>query len=169
MDELIKRLQQHPKVILGMFLVTMLSSLMGIFLGWDKFYSDFLSKTLTLPVWIIIAALGIAALVRLYWPNRRAAPSELLLVEGQKFGVQQIVLDGKRFLNCTFDGTELVFRGEAAFGLERNHFRTPPRFVFEGSAGICFLTMRALYQSDEFRSYLERSLSSTEDGANSGN
>ncbi|WP_243555996.1 toll/interleukin-1 receptor domain-containing protein [Priestia megaterium] len=76
------------------------------------------------------------------------ATTELETIEGQSFGVQQVFLDGKRFVNCTFDGSELVYKGEKAFSLESNRFETFPRIAFYGHAGITLNALKAM-QKDE--------------------
>ena len=44
MDALIQLLQNNPVIVLSMFIVTVLSGLFPIILGWKRVYNDVLSK-----------------------------------------------------------------------------------------------------------------------------
>ncbi|MBQ2262604.1 MAG: hypothetical protein II336_14700 [Loktanella sp.] len=43
-------------------------------------------------------------------------------IKNQTFRHQEIVVDGKRFLGCTFDGVTLVYQGTGWFHFEQNKF-----------------------------------------------
>ncbi|PAU60833.1 hypothetical protein [Pseudomonas indica] len=157
MDKIAERLQRHPMVVLVMFVLSALSALMTIVLGWDVFYESFLSKEMSFPVWLIILVVFFGAIIYVFSRGRfPLAPKQLETVEGKQFGVQQIEVDGKNFVNCTFDGSELVFRGLNGFSLQKNNFVTPPRITFQDYAGNTIWVMRALYKDPAFRTYVER-------------
>ncbi|PEX84078.1 toll/interleukin-1 receptor domain-containing protein [Bacillus cereus] len=82
---------------------------------------------------------------------------ELETIEGRTFGVEQVQLDGKRFVNCTFDGSELVYKGQEAFGLEKNEFKGPPRIAFIDYAGTTLGILKALHSSGpEFKELISK-------------
>lgn len=90
--------------------------------------------------------------------STEGAKKELEIIEGQRFGVQQVFLDGKRFLNCTFDGSELVYKGEKGFSLESSHFETPPRIAFTGYAGTTLNVLKAMQNEEVFRDMILKTL-----------
>lgn len=155
LSKLVDTLQKHPLIILIMFVLTLGSAVVTIVLGWDQFYNSFLSKELTIPVWLFILLAFVFAVVFIFRKNVPVKQQELETVEGKNFGVQQIEMDGKRFVNCTFDGSELVFRGTDGFSLEGNRFKTPPRIAFQDYAGNTLAVMKALNQDASFKSYIE--------------
>jgi len=97
--------------LLVMFLISVLSGLMGIIFGYKRFYDDFLSKSITLPVYAYLIILFVVALAIIFWPAIKNRPKGLQTIKGESFGVQRIFVDGKRFVNCKFSKTELVYTG----------------------------------------------------------
>jgi hypothetical protein len=92
-------LQSNPTIVLVMFVVTILSASMTIILGWKDFYRDYLSKAITIPVWLMILSL-IACLLFVHFGGKESdygASRELISIEGKRFGVQQVILDGKKW------------------------------------------------------------------------
>lgn len=134
-------------------------SLNPLFISWEDFYTNYLSKPITIPVWLPIISIFLLLVIFVFRPQKKK-PSikQLETIEGENFGVQQVILDGKRFVNCTFDGSELVFNGLNAFALEGNTFETPPRISFQQHAGMTFQVIKTLYDSPDFNSYIELSL-----------
>jgi hypothetical protein len=158
LNKLIETLQKHPLIIFGMFILTLLSALVTIVLGWEQFYNSFLSKELNIPIWLFLLIGLIVAVLFIFKKSGPVKTNELETVEGKEFGVQQVEMDGKKFVNCTFDGSELIFRGVDGFGLEKNNFKTPPRITFQDYAGNTLAVISALYQEDNFRPYIEGTL-----------
>ena len=156
MNKLAEILQRHPLIIVSMFALSLLSSVVTIILGWEQFYNSFLSKEISIPIWAYLFAILIFAI---YFIFREAAPKftkELETIEGKSFVVQQVEMNGKRFVNCSFDGSELVFRGINGFSLEHNTFEVPPRISFQGNAGTTLAVMKVLYGDQNFRPYIEK-------------
>ena len=52
---------------------------------------------------------------------------------GRKYGQERIVMDGMHFVDCVFDGTQLVYFGGAVPIMNRCQLNGV-RFVFEGPA-----------------------------------
>ncbi|MGD6796620.1 toll/interleukin-1 receptor domain-containing protein [Metabacillus indicus] len=76
----------------------------------------------------------------------------LELIEGKTFGVEQVYLDGNNFVNCIFEGSELVYKGEYGFGLESCKFRGIPRIKFADFAGTTLNVLKTFYNAGpEFR------------------
>lgn len=154
--KLTDQLQRNPLVVFFMFIIALLSGIITVVLGWSDFYNDYLSKEIVIPLWMLLLLGLIAAVFLIIKPTKRNKPKGLITVEGEKFGVQQIVVDGKRFVNCEFDGTELVFKGEQAFSLEGNRFISPPRIAFTEHAGDTVAVLKAFYNTSEFRPYVAK-------------
>lgn len=65
-----------------------------------------------------------------------------------------VILDGKHFTNCSFDGTELVFRGKISFSLSNNNFRAI-RVTFKDDAALTIEAIIAMYADESFRPIIE--------------
>lgn len=146
-----------------MFIISVLSGLMGIILGWKKFNEDFLSKSITLPVYVYLIILFVVFLAIIFWPAIKNRPKPLRTIKGASFGVQRIVVDGKRFVNCTFRKTELVFRGEAGVGFEGCSL-TNPGFTFDGPAANTAKILKLLYTIPEMRPLIENTFEAIKKG-----
>lgn len=155
MNKFTSSLQQHPVIVLIMFILTVLSAIITIALGWETFYESFLAKEVKAPVWFIFILALVIFTGYILKQSRPKQPTELTTVEGKEFGVQQIEMDGKRFVNCRFDGSELVFRGKNGFGLEHNTFDNPPRISFQDHAAITLSVMKALNDDPNFSRYIQ--------------
>lgn len=156
MKKLTSYLTQNPIIVLIMFLISLIGGIIGIALGWNQFYSDYLSYKIEIPIWLMLILIIIFLLFFLFHSRKPTKTTkELETIEGQRFGVQQINLDGKRFVNCSFDGSELIFKGENGFALEGNSFNSPPRFRFESYAGTTMAILQALRSDDAFKKSIE--------------
>ena len=56
---------------------------------------------------------------------------EFETIRGAKFGKEEVPADGREFIDCTFDGTTLIFRGEAPFYV---HGQGAPMILFTDHA-----------------------------------
>jgi hypothetical protein len=163
MDSLIQLLQNNPLIILIMFIITFFSGAITIILGWKKLYNDILSKKITLPIYAYLIILFFVFLAIIFWPIIKNQPKGYRTIEGESFGVQRVVLDGKRFINCSFDGTELVIKGEAG-GEFNNNKLTNIRLTFDGPAAGTIFTLRALYSEPSFRPFIENAFEQIKSG-----
>lgn len=143
-----------------------IGSVITVVNGWEDF-SIFLNKKISITVstiFIICIFILFSFLIikYIFLEKRKVTYStELETIEGKSFGVERVYIDGKRFVNCTFDGSELVFEGKSAFALEKNHFKVPPRIAFEANAGITANVMTTLYNTAEFKIYIEQLFQNT--------
>ncbi|MEZ8724662.1 hypothetical protein AB6D66_26835 [Vibrio pomeroyi] len=158
LERLSANLQNNPKVIIGMFGVTILSTIMTVVLGWADFYNDYLSKSITIPIWLVLLLVVFAIVT---WIMIKPVPNkelkELELVEGKPFGVQQVTLDGRIFRRCEFHGSELIINGEHIFKLENNDFNDS-RFTFGGSASMTIAVLTEMYSDPAFRPLVDQTL-----------
>ena len=140
------------------FVITLLSGLITIIPWTKRFWNDFLSKSVTLPVYVhLIILFVVVSLAIKFWPATPATkdqPKELRIIKGETFGTQQITLDGKRFVRCKFVGTKLVYMGEEDVGLEYNDYEKI-KIAFGGPANKTLLSLTHLYAVPQFRPIIE--------------
>jgi hypothetical protein len=141
-------------------LLSLVGTVVTIVLGWPPLYKDILSKTIKLPIWLVVC-LGIGLLFVIFWrKDKEIQKSEnmpLKLIQGKRFGVQQVVLDGKHFDQCTFVGTELIFEGIASFGLSHCVLENP-RISFNRYAATTISALPELYSDPAFHDVVEKLL-----------
>ena len=159
MERLVQLLQGSPLAVLTMFTISIVSGAMTIVLGWKQVYKDYLCKGVTIPVWLFLCILFVVSLVVIFKPALTDRPKELKTIDGVSFGVQRVLLDGKRFTNCTFDGSELLYTGEGGCELRNNIFRGI-RITFDGPAGATVVTLTNMYRDPGFRPWIENTFSS---------
>ena len=142
-----------------MFLITLLAALITIIPWTKRFWNDFLSKSVTQPIYVhLIILFVVVALAIKIWPATPATedrPKELKIIKGESFGTQRVYVDEKHFENCIFDGTEFVFRGEASVALVYCTFKKPPKITFDGPAAATMNTLTNMYATPEFRPKIE--------------
>ncbi len=163
MEALIRFLQNNPIIILVMFIITLFGGLMSIIFGYKRFYDDFLSKSITLPVYAYIIILFVVALAIIFWPAIKNRPKGLQTIKGESFGVQRIFVDGKHFVNCNFRNTELAYRGEGSCRINNCSFENI-RFAFDGPAAATMNTLKGLYAAPEFRPLIENTFQAIREG-----
>ena len=150
-------LKNHPLIIVVMFILSVLSAVITIVLGWTAFYKTILSQEIRLPVWFLLLILFTFAIIYIFRPQKSRKVQELETIEGAKYGVQRVEIDGKRFVNCEFEGSELIFHGEKSFDLEKNTFKPSPRISFVDYAGTTLMVMKGLHKDPTFRKIIEAS------------
>jgi len=106
---------------------------------------------ITIPFWLFCL---LVALIPAYFAVTSYS-AKTKDIANKKYGVERVVVDGKHFVNCTFDGTELVFKGGKGFSLSGNHFKTYPRISFDGNAALTIGEMIAMYGDEGFRPIIE--------------
>lgn len=166
MEKLNRLLSENPLVVFFMFLLSLLSALMTIWLGWNEFYNKFLALSIKLPIWIV---LGFVILNLIILGVRRTQTleektiKELKVLEGKIYGVQQIVVDGKAFKRCEFNGTELIIEGKSGFAFETNKFNGQ-HFTFAGPASMTITILSEMYKDPSFRPLVDDVLISIRNG-----
>jgi hypothetical protein len=163
MEVLIQFLKNSPVIILGMFIITVLSGIITIIVGWKRLRDDILLKKVTVPVYAYLVVLFSIALASIFWPAIENVPKGLATIKGESFGVQRIFVDGKRFVNCKFTKTELVYRGEAGTSLEDCTFEKIG-ITFEGAAASTVKALTGLYADRRFRPLIENTLNAIKEG-----
>ena len=157
MDFLTDLFQNNPLVVLITTIVTLLSAIITIVAHWKPFYRDVLLKKITFPALPVYAYLIILILITLstvLWPAIEDRPKKLRTIEGESFGVQRVIVDGKHFVNCTFRKSELLFRGEASSTME-NCILIKPNLTFDGPAATTIRILRSLYKVPQLQPFIE--------------
>jgi hypothetical protein len=166
MEYLKELLTSNPIIVLIMFLITFISGIIAIVLGWKKFYEDYLSKKIYLPVWALFLLFILACVFIITITGKKPIEEEMkefVIIEGKQFGVQQVVLDGKRFVRCFFDGTELIVKGEQDFQMERNSL-TNCKFTVYGHAARTLKVLTAMYKDISFRPIVDKTIQNIKEG-----
>lgn len=148
-----------------MFIVSFVSGLAGLILGWDQLYRDYLSKSVEIPVWLLLLAILVLPSVRIAYRSliSEQKPKELQKVEGKRFGVQQIIVDGKRFERCEFHGSEIIFEGSDSFSLVKCEFYSH-HFTFSKYAATTLGVFTALYRDTAFHPLIEQTITNIQSG-----
>ena len=162
MGAIIRFLQNNLIIILVMFIITLLGGIMTIILGWEEFYDDFLSKSITLPVYVLII-LFVVVLAIIFRSAAKDQSKPLQIIKGESFGVQRIFVDGKHFVNCKFRKTELVYKGEGKCRMENCSF-VNPGFTFGGPAASTIQSLTGLYTVPALRPLIENTLTNIREG-----
>jgi len=111
-----------------------------------------LLSSVRVPIWVI--AIFLSFLVFLgYFEYQRRDPN-LATVYNKNFGVERIIVDGKEFVDCKFDRSELVFLGTKSFSMIRSK-GTNVRFSFEGNSALTITVMQKIYADPGMRRYIE--------------
>lgn len=105
------------------------------------------------PAWLFVV---IAAFLAGWWWFSKP-PKKLTPVVNESFGVEQVILDGKHFISCTFKGTELIFNGSTGFSFERCRF-VSHHLRFQGAAGTTLTMLAAMYQEQGFKKCIDYTL-----------
>jgi len=163
MDRLAEIFQTNPLIVILFFVVSVAAAITTVADKLRKVSPDLLSRKVTLPVYVYVIVLLIWLLGRLFWPVAEDRPKGLRTIKGEEFGVQRVIMDGKRFQNCTSRKTELVFRGEASSGIE-NCTLYRPGFTFDGPAAATARILTSLYKIPELRPLIDNTFESIRKG-----
>lgn len=148
-------LTKNPTLVVVVFLLSLSSTVVTLVLGAKDIYADYLSKSVSLPAWLLLLALVVLPIGWVIYGSRtklrKVRPHEL--VADQKFGVESIDLGGRRFINCKFDGTELRVDGRP-FDFENCKFERH-RFSFDGPAAQTIAILSGMYQDPPFQPMIE--------------
>ncbi|NVZ95174.1 hypothetical protein HX819_28070 [Pseudomonas sp. D6002] len=158
-------LTKNPIVIVVMFIFTFLSTVAGLMVSWNDLYRDYLSKTVTIPIWLALFFVLSIFFGWIIYSSRARSNREkpIELISGMKFGVERVFASGKRFVSCSFDGSEVVIDGERSFQMDTCEFNAS-RFTFSGSAQNTLEVLTVFYQSDAFRPIVESTLENIKSG-----
>ncbi|MDF3199011.1 hypothetical protein P3C29_09970 [Pseudomonas sp. 1912-s] len=156
MKRLASFLTKNPTVIVLMFFFTLISSLAGLVLSWKDLYLDYFSKSLTIPVWLLFLIVILIFFGWVFWGTRKKPNLDppVVTVSGEAFGVERLLISGKKFVRCKFQGTELVYDGRDAGGFEGCDFHRHV-FTLEGAAGNTITVLTEMYKEPLFRAEIE--------------
>lgn len=164
MQALIDFFQKNPyMILLGVFL-GIVGGVITIATGWSQFY-EIMRSRLTIPAWVVLLIIVcfLAVLLRSGNSKKESTSEELVRYEGKSFGIQTIVLDGKDFVRCDFNGTKLIFEG-GDFGLKYCRLNGIT-IGFGGRAEQTLFFLTTLYQQfPEMRPIIDQTLENTKTG-----
>ena len=110
-------------------------------------------RPIPVPIWVVALLVALAIFYSYFEYQKRSW--NFPAVYGKKFGVERVYLDGKHFVQCEFEGTELVMLGEKPFSMIRNTFKLPVTIKLEGKADITVNMLRFLYNDPVIRPSIE--------------
>jgi len=154
MDRLAEFLQTNPLIIIATFAFSTVGAIITIAARRKELWRDFLSKRITLPVYVYLILILVVLFAAMLWPAVEKRPKRLTTIQGEEFGVQRIVVDGKHFRNCQFHGTELVFRGETPSEIENCTFDSVA-LTFDGPAATTAHILTSMYKAPQLRALIE--------------
>ena len=161
MDFLAKWLQGNPTAVVLMFFFTVfggLATLIGFFVGFKKLYRIYLSRQVSLPRWVLIlAGIGFCVLMLIRLSPEGETQVDLTPVHDKTFGVQRVILDGKLFAHCTFNRTEMIFRGKEPYSMVSCAFNDC-KWTLTDNAALTLSNFTAMYASDATRPVVEATI-----------
>lgn len=165
MKQLAEVLTKNPVIVVSMFIFTLLSTIAGLLVSWDDLYKDYLSKSISIPSWLLLLLAMIVFFGWIVYGTRKKKRNDqpIVLVAGQDFGVERLSIAGKRFVGCTFNGTEIVFDGTESGGFERCRF-TRHRFTFSGAAALTLGVLTVMYKDPSLRPMLDETFQNIKSG-----
>jgi hypothetical protein len=155
MKRLSEFLTKNPVLVVVVFLLSLASTLVTLILGAKDIYRDYLSKSVAIPAWLVLLALVIILIGWVIYGSRSKLEDlrPLELVADQVFGVERVHIGGRRFVSCTFDGSELIIDGRI-FDFDGCRF-IGQRFVFDGAASQTIGILAGMYQDPPFRPLID--------------
>lgn len=165
MKYLAEMLTKSPLIVVAMFLITLLASIVGLLVSWEVLYRDYLSKTFTVPSWLVLLIIPIGFFGWILYSTRKKNQSDgpLELIADREFGVERVYACGKRFLNCKFSGTEIVIDASSGLSFEGCNFENQ-RFTFDGSAARALALLTGMYKDPSFRPMVDRTILNIKSG-----
>jgi len=163
MDRLAEFLQTNPLIIIATFVFSAAGVTITIAARRKELWRDVLSKRITLPVYVYLILILVGLFAAMLWPAVEKRPKRLRTIEGEEFGVQRVIVDGKHFRNCRFRNTELVFRGEASCGIENCRIETQ-HLTFDGPAATTAKILMSLYKVPQLRPLIDNTFEGIKKG-----
>jgi hypothetical protein len=131
-------------------------------------FIDFLSARIPVRGWLLVftsllVIVVIAVLSGFLWPH--VARKSIEDVVNKKLSIGSIRLDGKRFIRCEFDGSNLVYSGQRPVELEQCSLREV-RLTLDGPAASTLNFLATMYRNmDEAgRKHLEAAVEDIRQG-----
>jgi len=114
-----------------------------------------LPSSVLVPIWVL--SVPIIFVILGFFIVFKARSKKMKDQVKKEFGTQKVILDGKRFTECKFNHTELVYRGEKPFELNRCEFNNP-RLTFSGCAGNALQALNDFYKDVAFKETIDKTL-----------
>jgi len=104
-------------------------------------------KNIKIPIWTVPIIIFLTYIIILA-SSSNFKSDELEVIAKKKFGTERVILDGKSFINCTFDRTDLIFNGEQLFSIEGCQLRNT-RLVFDKYSNLTIQQLHILYKDKD--------------------
>lgn len=169
-DQWMKRLSNflmtNPVIVVAMFVLTLISGLVGVLLSWEVLYRDYLSKSVSIPAWLALVGVFAVFFGWILYGTRthKASPEKVEMVNDKSFGVERVEICGKTFVGCRFQRTELVYDGTGSVGLKQCEFDVP-KISFNGPAASTVDFLTQLHTDPTLRPYVESLISGIKTGS----
>jgi hypothetical protein len=105
----------------------------------------------SVPFWLLL----ILACTPLGYLAARVYGKKIKDISNRSFGVERVSICGKRFINCKFDGTELIYDASAPTSMNYCNLSSM-RLSFNGGASETVNYLTALYSDQAFRPIVEQ-------------
>ena len=147
MQSIIDFVQHNPIAVFFMTILGFISTVFSLVQGYEQYV-----KGVRVPLWLALLAIVIVFVFALLSSSKN---DELRLMRGINYGIESVVMDGKRFENCTFEGTNFVVRGEKPFQL--SECRIGKFYItVDGPASTTLDMLTVMYKEPGFRPIIER-------------
>ena len=118
--------------------------------------SNFISITsavsdVSIPFWLLL----ILTCAPLGYLSARIYGGKIKDISNRSYGVERVSICGKHFVNCKFDGTELIYDASAPTSMSHCNLSSM-RISFTGSAADTVGYLTALYSDPAFRPIVEQ-------------
>ncbi|UXZ20687.1 ABC transporter permease [Pseudomonas sp. YeP6b] len=165
MKYLAEFLTKNPFIVVLMFCLTLIGVIVGLLVSWEVLYRDYLSKTLTIPSWLVLLIFVIVFFGWIFYGTRKKqqADGPLELIADRQYGVERVNACGKKFLSCKFDGTEIVIDAQSGLGFENCNFSNQ-RFTFDGAAARTLAILTFMYKDPSFRPLVDATIANIKSG-----
>ncbi len=163
MERVAEFLQTNAYIIVVMFVLSAGKIAFDIIARRKQLWHDFLSRKITLPVYVCLILIFLVLLLKVLWPVTEMRPKSIRTIENEEFGIQRVIVDGKRFVNCKFHKTELVFRGEAKGSIEGGVL-DHPQFTFDGPAAATAQSLSNFYKIPQLRPLIDNTFEAIKKG-----
>ncbi|MGF6392136.1 hypothetical protein [Pseudomonas plecoglossicida] len=166
MKRLSNFLTTNPAIVVAMFMLTVASGVAGLLLSWELLYRDYLSKSVSIPAWLVLAVVfgGFFGWILYGTRAKKAAPEKAQLISDKSFGVERVKICGKIFVGCRFQRTELVYDGMGSVGIKQCSFEIP-KISFDGPAALTVDFLTQMYADPTFRPFVDSLMVGIKNGA----
>lgn len=119
-----------------------------------------------MPYWVIFSAtiiILVALNSKFQYGDVFEENPKIESVSGKNFGTERVILDGKRFENCTFHNTELIFEGTKPYSLIGCKL-TNPTFSLAKYSALSTQMLSIIYKDPAFKGLVEQTFENLRSG-----